>query len=76
MKAGHAMNVRNSRDFGQIIRERRKKLGLTQTELADACAVGVMFVSQLENGKPTAQLDKAISVANMVGLDIVLQGRD
>ena len=26
-------------------------------------------------GKPTAQLDKAIRVANMVGLNIVLQER-
>ena len=34
------------------------------------CDVGVMFVSQLENGKPTAQLDKAIRVANVVGLNI------
>ncbi len=39
------------------------------------CDVGVMFVSKLENGKPTAQLDKAIRVANMVGLNIVLQER-
>lgn len=39
------------------------------------CDVGTMFVSQLENGKPTAQLDKAIRVANMVGLDIALQER-
>ena len=66
------MAIRSARDFGAAIRNRRKQLGYTQGELAD---VGIMFVSQLENGKPTAQLDKAIRVANMVGLDIALQER-
>ena len=69
------MAIRNAKDFGTAIRERRKRLGYTQGELAKMCDVGVMFVSQLENGKPTAQLDKAIRVANMVGLNIVLQER-
>ena len=74
-RARTAMAIRNAKDFGTAIRERRKRLGYTQGELAEMCDVGVMFVSQLENGKPTAQLDKAIRVANMVGLDIALQER-
>lgn len=69
------MAIRNAKDFGAAIRDRRKQLGYTQGELAEMCDVGTMFVSQLENGKPTAQLDKAIRVANMVGLDIALQER-
>ena len=74
-RARTAMAIRNAKDFGTAIRERRKRLGYTQGELAEMCDVCVMFVSQLENGKPTAQLDKAIRVANMVGLDIALQER-
>ena len=74
-RARTAMAIRNAKDFGTAIRERRKRLGYTQGELAEMCDVGVMFVSQLENGKPTAQLDKAIRVANVVGLNIVLQER-
>ncbi|MCB6760196.1 helix-turn-helix domain-containing protein [Adlercreutzia equolifaciens] len=69
------MAIRSARDFGAAIRNRRKQLGYTQGELAEMCDVGIMLVSQLENGKPTAQLDKAIRVANMVGLDIALQER-
>jgi len=34
-----------------------------------------MFVSQLERGKPTSQLDKALHVANVVGLDVTLTNR-
>ncbi len=72
---GCAMTIRNAKEFGQAIRDRRKKLGYTQTELAEVCDVGIMFVSQLEGGKPTAQLEKAIRVANRVGLDLNFQER-
>ena len=68
------MAIRNAKDFGTAIRERRKWLGVHQGELAEMCDVGVMFVSQLENGKrgPAGQGD---SRSNMVGLNIVLQER-
>ncbi len=69
------MGVLTAKDFGAAIRTRRKKLGYTQAQLADACGVGVMFVSQLENGKETTQLEKALRVANMVGLTINLEER-
>ncbi|MBB3171914.1 type II toxin-antitoxin system Y4mF family antitoxin [Parvibacter caecicola] len=69
------MSVLTAKDFGSAIRTRRKKLGYTQAQLADACGVGVMFVSQLENGKETTQLEKALRVANMVGLTIDLKER-
>ena len=69
------MGVLTAKEFGSAIRIRRKKLGYTPAQLADACGVGVMFVSQLENGKETTQLEKALRVANMVGLTINLEER-
>lgn len=72
---GGAVAIRNAKEFGKAIRDRRKRLGYTQTELAEVCDVGVMFVSQLEGGKPTAQLEKAIRVANRVGLDLEFRER-
>ncbi len=69
------MGVLTAKEFGSAIRIRRKKLGYTQAQLADACGVGFMFVSQLENGKETTQLEKALRVANMVGLTISLEER-
>lgn len=69
------MNIHTAQEFGQAIRDRRKKLGYTQTELAEACDVGIMFISQLERGKSTAQLEKAIRVANRIGLNLDLSER-
>lgn len=69
------MRIRNAQDFGNAIRQRRKSMGYTQTELAEASGVGLMFVSQLERGKQTTQLEKAIRVANVVGLNLILESR-
>ena len=61
--------------LGDIIRAERKRQGLTQLELADVSGVGITFVSQLENGKETAELGKALSVIAMLGIDLFADRR-
>jgi y4mF family transcriptional regulator len=62
--------IRTARDFGALIRERRKGLGWKQTELASRSGTGERFIVELESGKPSCQLEKALIVARTVGLDI------
>lgn len=61
----------NAGAFGKLIREERRKKGYTQAEVADAANVGINFVSQVERGKPTAELDRALRLAAVLGLAIV-----
>ena len=39
--------------IGKLVRNKRKKLNITQAYLAAAANTGVRFISDLENGKPT-----------------------
>lgn len=71
----NSMLVRNAKDFGQVLRDRRRALGYTQTQVAQACGVSLMFISDLERGKPTAQLEKALRVAHLLGCDLDVTGR-
>ena len=57
-------------DLGEIIRQTRKSLGLTQAELAGLSGVGITFLSNIENGKETAEIGKVLVVANTLGLDL------
>jgi len=61
---------RSARDFGAAVREKRKGLGWTQTELAARSGTGERFIVELESGKPTCQLEKALVVARTVGIEI------
>lgn len=60
------------KDFGQIVRKARRGLGLRQDELAGAAGVGLRFVVELEAGKPTAQLGKALAVLDALGCTITI----
>lgn len=67
--------ITDAKEFGYAIRKRRKELHYTQAFLADFSGLSVSFISDLENGKPTAELAKALALANLLGLDLFLQKR-
>ena len=67
--------ITNSKDLGDRIRKRRVELDLTQGELADVARVSPRFVSELENGKRSAQLAGIQRVLAALGLDLYLETR-
>lgn len=56
--------------LGQEIKARRKRLGMNQAELAMVSGTGVRFISDLENGKPSCELGKTLSVLANLGFEI------
>lgn len=58
--------------LGRAVREQRKRLTLTQEELALHAGVGLAFLYQLESGKPTVRLDKVLAVLEVLGLRVTL----
>lgn len=62
-------------DLGRLIRNERKRQHMTQTELADVAGVGITYLSQLENGKETAEIGKALNVLTMLGMDLYAERR-
>lgn len=57
-------------EIGSTIRTVRKACGLRQDELAGVAGVGVRFLVELEAGKPTAQLGKALQVLDALGCSL------
>ena len=69
------MNISNAEEFGKALRDRRKSLNYTQAYLASFTGFSTSFISDLENGKPSAELGKAIYLAYLLGLDCTLSAR-
>lgn len=67
--------VYTAKDVGAAIRSERKRQHLTQTELADLCGVSLSFVSNLENGKTTTELEKTLRILSTLGLDLMVAKR-
>lgn len=65
----------DSKQLGHAIKQLRKSLGLTQTDVALSCGVGIRFISELENGKASCQIGKALLVIESIGLKLKLDGK-
>ncbi|WP_281700490.1 helix-turn-helix domain-containing protein [Acetobacter malorum] len=63
--------IRNAGEFGEMVREARTRAGMTQRELAMIANVGERFIVDLEKGKGTSQLDKALTVADRIGVSFI-----
>ncbi len=62
--------------LGATLRVARKRMGLTQPELALAAGVGVRFIVDLEGGKPTVRLEQVLRVIDALGGSLTLTGMD
>ena len=58
--------------LGETIRKARKAQGLTQSDLALTANTATRFISDLENGKATCQIGKALQVMACLGIKIEL----
>ncbi len=57
--------------FGALVRQRREALGLRQEDIALATGFGRRFIIELEAGKASCQIGKALAVASAVGLRLL-----
>jgi y4mF family transcriptional regulator len=56
--------------LGGLIRRKRKESGVDQAKAAGLAGVGTRFLSELERGKPTVELGKALKVLERLGLEV------
>lgn len=70
------INVIDATEIGSLIRQERKKQGLTQEQLAALSGVGVRFVREVEHGKPTCQFALVLQVMQTLGLSLKIHTAD
>jgi HTH-type transcriptional regulator / antitoxin HipB len=62
------MKLRTPADFGALVRDRRRKNGLNQQELARKAGVGRQWLVELEKGKPSAPLALVLRTLDALGI--------
>ena len=61
-----------AKEIGEIVRNARKGLGVTQKILALTSGTGLRFIIELEHGKPTCELQKTLTVLQTLGIRLEL----
>lgn len=67
--------IKSVADLGKIVRATRKRLGLNQQIFADLAGVGRRFISELEAGKPSLEIERVIRCCLAAGIDLSAQAR-
>jgi transcriptional regulator with XRE-family HTH domain len=62
-------------ELGEIIRRFRKSRHLTLEKVSGLSNLSIRFISELERGKETAELGKALKMLNKLGLEVIIQPR-
>ncbi|HEV8483922.1 MAG TPA: transcriptional regulator [Blastocatellia bacterium] len=60
------------KEIGKVVRETRKRLGVTQKGLALTAGTGLRFVIDLEKGKETCEIGKALTILHTLGIRLTL----
>jgi HTH-type transcriptional regulator/antitoxin HipB len=67
--------IRSSEALGRIARQQRRSLKLNQSDVAGLGNTGNRFIGDLEQGKPTLQLQKVLDTLDLLGLEVVVQAK-
>ena len=68
------MHVRTPLDLGLILRDSRRKLGLSQGELATRAGVGRQWLVAIEHGKARAEIGMVLRTLATLGLTLSVDG--
>lgn len=66
----------NAQEIATLVRDYRKKSGLSQQALAELAGIGKTAVFDLEKGKATIQLNTLLKVLETLNIQITLRGPD
>lgn len=74
----HGTDTRNEFDeqslawfYGNMLKERRKELNLTQKELAEKLGHDQSYIARVERGKADIQLSSFFRIASILGIQFV-----
>lgn len=62
--------------IGRVLRAKRKAQKLTLRDVAEHTGLSVRFISEVERGKPTAEIGKVLYLLAAVGVDVYVRARD
>jgi len=63
-----------TKEIGNRIKDKRNLLELTQKDVALSTGLGIRFISEAENGKPTCEIEKVLQLLSALGLKITING--
>ena len=69
------MRTNSMSEIAEMVRNERKRQGATQVELSQMANVGVRFLRDVEDGKPSVHFDKLMHILTVLGISLDIRNR-
>ena len=69
------MRTNSMSEIAEMVRNERKRQGATQVELSQMANVGVRFLRDVEDGKPSVHFDKLMRILTVLGISLDIRNR-
>jgi len=66
-----SISLRTPADIGALLRAKRRELNMDQATLAESIGASRLWVSQIERGKPGANIGLVLRALSVVGITVV-----
>lgn len=67
------MEIKNSKELGELIKIKRKELGITQSELAFTTQLSTRLIVGLETNKRSVGIDKLLKICSALNLKVNIE---
>jgi|GEM_PF-6037629 len=59
-------------EFGSLVRQRRKELGMTQRDLARLTSLSMRLIGEVERGKEHVAADKLLTILDVLNMTMII----
>jgi len=63
------------KEFGNLLKDRRKSLGINQSDLAEIAGISINTLYKIERGQTNATLEVLEKILDVLGLELKLEIR-
>ncbi|MDP3371925.1 MAG: helix-turn-helix transcriptional regulator [Candidatus Paracaedibacteraceae bacterium] len=70
------IKITDMAELSALIRSTRKTQHLTQEQLSAIAGVGMRFIREVEQGKPSCQIEKVFHVMKMLGISVFVTTKE
>lgn len=71
-----SQRIVNTKEIGNVIKERRQSLKVKQLELSELAGVGINTLVAIERGQGNPKLETLLSILDTLGLQIDIKLKD
>lgn len=70
------IEIKNNKELGKVLKQRREELEITQKQLGDICDLSHNGISRVEIGNSDIKLSTLLKIGKILGINLIIETGD